>query len=189
MRKTLAMMACAFLLVGSVAGAEMVENPVYQDWAKYKPGTSITHTQATAVAGMDMQMEMTQTLKEITPEKAVVEMSMKSSMIPGNPQAHAMDIPAKVEASQVQTPGKMPEGMKGEAKSLGKEKVKVGEKEYDCEVTAFKGESEGMKSEGKSWTSDQVPGSMVKMEMKAAGGEGNEENMETKMTLKSVEIK
>ena len=186
MRKMLAMFACVCLLAGSAVAAELVENPAYQNWANYKPGTSITHTQEAITGGMNMTMEMTQTLKEITPEKAVVEMGMKNSMMPGAGQSHAMDIPAKIEADKVQTSGKMPEGFKGESKSLGKEKIKVGEKEYECEVTQFKGEGQGMTTEGKSWTSDQVPGTMVKMEMKASGDQGA---MESKLSLKSVEIK
>jgi hypothetical protein len=131
-------------------------------------------------------MEMTQTLKDLTPEKAVIEASVKSAMMPGGAQKHSMDIPAKIEADKAQTAGKLPEGMKGEAKSLGKETVKVGDKSYECEVTQFKGESQGMTSEGKSWTTREVPGNMVKVEMKANGGQGD---METKMALKNVEIK
>jgi len=181
----LAMMACVCLLVGSAA-AELVENPGYTNWAKYKPGTSVTYAHETSSSGMNMQMEMTQTLKEITPEKAVIEMTMKSSMMPGGGQTHAVDIPAKIEAAQMQAPDKLPEGMKGEAKSLGKEKVKVGDKEYECEVTHVKGEAQGMTTDGKTWMSSEVPGSMVKTEMKATGAQGD---MESKMTLKSVVIK
>lgn len=185
MLKLIATVIGVCLFTGTIF-AEQVDNPAYQNWARFKPGTSVIHSQQTAMGGMNMQMEMTQTLKELTPEKAVVDMTVKNSMMPGGGQTSSVTIPAKVDASQAQAPGKMPEGMKGEAKSLGKETVKVSDKSYECEVTQFTGEGQGMKSEGKSWTSNEVPGSMVKMEMKASGGQGS---MDSKMSLKSVVIK
>lgn len=183
MRRVLGMVAALCLLAGVGMAAE-VDNPAYQNWAKYKPGTSITYSQKMDAGGMKMQTEMTQTLKELTPEKAVVEMAMSSAMMPGSKQT--MDIPAKVEEANAVKPGQLPPGVKGETKSLGKEKLKVGDKEYECEVTQFTGEQQGMKSEGKSWTTDELPGNLVKMEMKATGDQGA---MESKMELTKVEIK
>lgn len=184
-------LAIALTCVFSMA-ADLVDNPAYQAWAKYKPGTSITYAQESAMGGMNMTMDMTQTLAELTAESAVIDMSITSSMMPGAPQKQKLTLAAKVEPDKVQDPGKMPPGMKGEAKPLGKEKVKVGDKEYECQVVSFTGEQQGMKMEGKTWTSSEVPGHMVKTEMKATGGQGaqgTQGGIDSKMTLKSVTIK
>lgn len=172
--------------IAAEAAANLVDNPTYQSWAKYKPGTSVTYAQEMGMGAMNMKMETTQTLKDLTPEQAVVEMVIKNEMMPGGGQTQTMTIPAKVEPAKAETVGKMPEGFTGETKSLGKETIKVEEKEYQTEVTEFKGEQaqHGMKFEGKSWTSPQVPSQMVKMEMKSVG-EGQHAGMTITMTLKS----
>lgn len=174
------------ILSVSAFAAELVDNPSYKSWAKFKPGTSIVYSQNADMGAMKMTMEMTQTLTELTPDNAVVEMSMTNSMMPGNPQKQTTKIPAKIESDKVVQPGAMPPGMKGETKSLGNEKVTVGDKEYDCAVTQFSGENAGMKTEGKAWTNPSVPGSLIKTEMKGTGDQGA---MSTTMTLKSVTIK
>jgi hypothetical protein len=176
----------AMMICVSAFAAELVDNPAYQNWAKYKVGTSVTFSNEITMGGMNMSMEMTQTLAELTPEKATVEVQMTNAMMPGEMPKQKMAIPAKVEQGKVQEPGKMPEGMKGEAKSLGKEKVKIGDVEYTCEVTAFTGEGMGMKSEGKSWSCPDVPSGLVKMEMKGSGEQGE---MQSKMAIRSLTIK
>ncbi len=175
------------LLLASGAVAELVANPAYENWSKFKPGTSISYRQNTNMgAGMSMQMDITQSLKEVTEEKAVVEVAISNSMLPGGSQTHTQEVPAKVEKENAVSFTQLPPGMEGEAKSLGKEKVKVGETEYECEVTQIKGVMQGISAEGKSWTSDQVPGGLVKMEMKATGEQGA---VDTNMQLTKIDIK
>lgn len=174
------------LFAGSAIAAEMVDNPVYQSWAKFKPGTTVVYNHEIAAGTMTMNMEMTQKLIEVTPEKATVEMTMTTSAMPNmNHPGRKSEIPAKIDKDQLDTAGKLPQDVKGEAKPLGKENVDVSGKAYECQVTQITGEQRGQKLEGKSWTTPDVPGNMVKVEMKSAG----EQPFSMKMTLSKLDIK
>src|SRR3954451_4019453 len=61
-------------------GADMVDNPQYQSWAKHKPETSITLHNDTSAMGMSMIQQVVQTLSEVTPEKATVEIAVTMEM-------------------------------------------------------------------------------------------------------------
>jgi hypothetical protein len=163
-----AVLAAAWLgavaLAAPAARAEQVDNPAYQSWAKQKVGTTVSHESTSAVAGQEFKTEMAQKLVELTKEKAVIEATTKIN-IPGAPppQPQKMEIAAKVDAAQAK-PGQMPPGMKGEVKEQGSEKVEVAGKSYTCKVYTMTGEAQGAKMTGKTWTSDEVPGQLVKME-------------------------
>ena len=156
----------ALTLMGSAAMAqEMVDNPAYQSWAKFKPGTTVTLTNQSSVGGMSMKMDMVYKLAELTPQKAVVEMTMK---MPEGDNATKMEIMAKMKKEDVKDVT-MPPNVKGEAKVLPDEDVKIGDKTYKCKVIEFTSEAEGMKTTGKSWTCPDMPGQLVKMESKMGG--------------------
>lgn len=173
---------CALALMGSAAMAqEMVDNPTYQSWAKFKPGTTVSLSSDSNMGGVAMKMDMTYKLVELTPEKAVVEMTMK---MPQGDNTTKMDIMAKVKKEDVRDVT-MPPNAKGDAKALPDEDVKIGDKTYKCKVVEFTGENEGMKTAGKSWSCADMPGQIVKMETKMSGAlEGT-----TKMTVTAAEIK
>ena len=178
-------MSLGLCLMASAARAEdeMVANPAYTSWASHKAGTLVTSEMNTSVAGQTMKTEMAQKLVELTPEKAVVEVSIKLNL-PGvpAPAPQKQEIPAKVKASDAK-PGKLPEGVKGEVKETGTEKVEVAGKTYECKVTEFTGEQNGSKTTGKTWTSDKIPGTLAKMETT-----GNAAGQETKMTMTVLKI-
>ena len=178
---------CMTLVAAPAMAAELVDNPTYKSWTKFKPGTSVTYVQEMTMGGTNMNMEMIQTLKEVSAERAVVEVAVKNSMMPAGGQTQSVNIPAKVDAAAAENSGKLPPGFQGEVKSLGKETIKVGDKAYETEVSEFKGEQSqhGMKFEGKTWTSNEVPGQMVKTEMKGTG-EGPHGGMTVTMTLKEL---
>jgi hypothetical protein len=176
------------LVAGQVARAaeEQVENPAYKSWKAQKPGTTVTLESSSAVAGQTFKVEISQKLVEVTPEEATVEVATKIN-VPGAPPqpARTVKIPAKVDKSKA-TPGQLPPGVKGEMKDKGTEKVTVAGKEYSCKVYEFTGESNGVKTSGKSWTSEEIPGGMVKLESTSNVG-GND--AKTTMAVTKIETK
>ena len=78
-----------------------------------------------------------------------------------------------------------PEGMQGNAKVVGTERIEVAGKSYECRVIEFSGEHQGNKATGKSWVSEEVPGVLVKTLVTSEGPVA----AEIKMELMSVELK
>ena len=176
-------------LIGSTARAadeELVENPQYKSWASHKVGSVVTHENSSAVGGQSFKSTITQKLVEITKEKAVIEVATKIDIAGVPPQpAQKHELAAKVKKSEANV-GRLPEGVKGEVKDKGTEKVSVAGKSYNCKVYEFTGETQGVTMKGKSWSADDVPGMLVKMESTAnAAGQ----DMKTTMTLTKVETK
>lgn len=165
---------------------ELVENPAYKSWASHKVGSAVTYESNSVFGAQTIKSEMTQKLSEITPEKAVIEITMKLD-IPGVPPQppQTQEIPAKVKKSQA-TPGKLPEGMKGEVKDKGTEKIEIGGKSYECHVWEFSGEQNGVKSTGTTWTSEKIPGTLAQMKS-AANVAG--QDMKTSLTITKIDTK
>ena len=149
---------------GSFCLGQQVDNPQYKSWAKFKPGTAVT--MKTDAAGTTI--ETTTTLVEVTPEKVVVESKMKMAGMEGmDMPATKMDIPAKVAQAAGGT-------ATGPAPVTKDEEVEVAGKKYKTKVT----ETKSGDTVSKTWTSDEVPGMMVKMESGT-----------TKMALSAITIK
>ena len=182
-----AALTCGLLVsAGRAADEELVENPAYKSWSGHKAGSAVTYQSTTNVGAQNIKTEITQKLVEHTPEKAVVEVSVKID-IPGAqaPPAQKQELKAKVKKSEA-TVGKLPEGMKGQVKEKGTEKVELAGKSYTCKVYEFTGEQNGVKTSGKSWTSEQIPGTLAKMETTAnVGGQ----DMKTTMAVTKIEKK
>ena len=181
--------ALGVCLLGSTARAadeELVENPQYKSWAGQKVGSTVTHENSSAVGGQTFKSTVTQKLVELTKDKAVIEVATKIDIAGVPPQpAQKHELAAKVKKSEA-TVGRLPEGVKGEVKDKGTEKVSVAGKSYNCKVYEFTGEANGVTMKGKSWSADDVPGMLVKMESSAnTGGQ----DMKTTMTLKKIETK
>lgn len=140
---------------------ELVDNPVYQSWAKGKPGTTVTLSQEIIAMGSMRRMDMTSKLVELTPAKAVVETTSKN--IESNSQTTTKaEVRAKVKKQDVVGTLTMEPGIK--VKLLPDEDVTVGGKTYKCKVFEWTGELRGMNTSGKGWACQEVPGQMVKSE-------------------------
>lgn len=175
--------AFAITLVGSLAFAqELVDNPAYQAWARFKPGTSVTLTSETSMAGMSTKVDMTHKLAELTPEKAVVETTV--AMPQGN-NTNKMEILAKVKKEDVRDPAQLPPGVKGQMKVLPDEEVKVLDKTYKCKVVEFTGQQQEMEISGKSWTCPDIPGQLAKLETRMGG----QMSGTTQLTVTALTIK
>ncbi len=161
--------------VALAADEELVDNPAYKNWSAYKAGamTKLATTSDMEMNGQKMtnKSTMTQTLKEITPEKAVVEIVMEVT-VQGNTMkmpAQTQEIKAKVPKDQV-TPH--PQGVTVTKKGEGDEEITVGDKKYKCHWQEYemKGEAGGetkqdMSGTTKVWTCPDVVGGVVKMQM------------------------
>jgi hypothetical protein len=148
---------------------EMVPSPQYTSWAKHKPGTVVTMKSDMTTAGMAMTMDMTQTLKEVNPDKAVVDVGVKLNMGGMNQESKQVnEIAAKVAKGHEVVPA----DFQGTSKQVGNEKLTVAGKSYDCTVYEIAGDSPQGKSTGKIWHTPEIPGGMAKMEMKVEGQMG-----------------
>ena len=138
-----------------------IDNPMYQKWATFKVGTAAKYKQVTEAAGNKTESEIVYTLIELTPEKAVVEMT-GSMLIMGNktemPKTK-MEHMAKVKKIEPLATGTVDAAKPKESD----EEIEVPAGKIKCHLT----ETEAKVGEGavysKIWSSDEVPGTMVKM--------------------------
>jgi hypothetical protein len=165
-----AMVAVGMILAGGAvcSAADQIDNPQYTAWAKFKPGTSVTTKMVSDAAGQKTEMEITTTLVEVTAAKLVLE--AKTSMSAGGQK---MEMPAQKTdvAAKVDKPAAVavaPDAPKGEVKESTDE-VEVMGKKVKCKVMETKTTANGMNINSKTWTSDEIPGGMVKMETKMDG--------------------
>lgn len=165
MLRTVAVTA-ALLLVASVSFAAEGENP----FKNAKVGDWVSYTTTSKMAGMEMQMEMKQTVSKKTDEEATIDVSTK---------VHGQDIKSSftVKLNEKYDPRKMQmAGAEVEVKELG-----TGEEELDINgkkiktkwaqyETTGKANGQPFNSKGKSWVSTEVPlGGMVKSETELKG--------------------
>jgi hypothetical protein len=174
------MVMSAVLAIGAMVcyAQDMVDNPAYKAWASFKAGAMVKTEMATAAGEMKTQIEQTQTLKEVTADKAVVEVKM-TMVIAGNKTempAKNMDIPAKVEKGKV---GPKPDA---EVKE-GDEEIEVAGKKFKCKWTETKMKQGEMNITSKVWITTEIPGSMAKMESQTEG------TVKSQTTMKVVEFK
>ena len=172
--KTLLAVSVVLAMGAAVCYAEeMVDNPAYKLWASFKAGAMVKTEMNTVAGDMKTQMEQTQTLKEVTPEKAVVEVKM-SMVMSGNKTdmpANTMEIPAKIEKAKAEA--KPPNA---EVKE-GTEEIDVAGKKMQCKWTETKMKQGEMNITSKVWTAPEIPGSVAKMETKTEGQVKSETSM------------
>ena len=150
----------------SAPADDFTDSPLYASWAKLKPGSSITLSVEMMAMGQDVKTQVLQKLTEVAPEQLIVETTMTSPGRTVGPTKVA--IKAKVPKDEADRT-RLPPGMKGQTKELADETVEAGGKSYKCKVTEFVGELQGGTTKGKIWSSDEVPGGMVRTEMTTEG--------------------
>ncbi|HEY4328744.1 MAG TPA: hypothetical protein VGN88_03340 [Phycisphaerae bacterium] len=180
------LLAAALLLSGAnfCHAADQIDNPQYKSWAKYKAGTSITLSMVSDMAGNKTEMQTTTTLLEITADKAVVEskMSMNAGGQKMDMPATKTEVAAKIDKPAVATtaPATTAPDVKQSTDTLT-----VSGTAIKCNVTESKSSANGMNTNSKVWTSDQVPGGLVKSETTMDGAmKGTTSQTLTAMTIK-----
>jgi hypothetical protein len=173
-RNTAVVLFALALMAPAAFAAEQIDNPMYAQWKKYKPGTWVTTKTVADFGGNKSETETTTKLIEITPEKAVIEMTSVMSFggqkLPPQPGTK-MDVPAKVNKPDAAATGDQP---KPDVKESS-EDVTVSGKTLKCKVTETTTKGPAGEMTAKVWQSDEVPGSVVKMETKMAQGSSKSE--------------
>jgi len=174
MRKhRLCCVASALCVVGisAAAMADQVDNPVYVSWARLKPGTSVTVEQTfelPAAPGGAHVLVVTTKLLKVTPEKVVVENTSTSK---AGDSKEEVEIPAKVQAGQELMAGFGPtKDLQPVVKNIktGKQSLDVGGNKVETtthEFTIETTDTPAMAGTVKTWTSPEVPGNLVKVEL------------------------
>jgi hypothetical protein len=139
----------------SATFAEQIDNPMYGYWAKFKPGSVLKTTTESISGEVKMTLDSETTLQAVTPEKVTVEIKTdgKSGDTKLKQRIRKQDIPAKFEKP---------------ANTVIKhstEEITVGGKTYKCLVSEETRETVNIKT----WTSEEVPGGVVKAEVKSDG--------------------
>jgi hypothetical protein len=165
--------ATAVCLAPLAARAADDENP----YKNAKVGDFATYKMETKVAGFTVAGNMTQKVTAKNDKEATVEGSGKISL-----NGKDMDIPATKQTIDLTKPydptkvgggGGLPPGTDAKIEKLkdGKEKIKVGGKEYECTWTTYKMKAKAagqeIDADLKVWMSKDIPLGMAKMEMKA----------------------
>jgi hypothetical protein len=167
MRARLLVFAVAVFLMPVVSqGQDKDDNP----FKKAKVGDYLLFKMSTSVMGKDVEMTMKQT---------VTAMDEKEATVKATTSFMGLELPAqttKVDLTKPYDPASAAAQGKGKGKfektGEGKEKIKVGDKTYDCTWLAGKVvadvKGKAFNSDIKVWFSPAVPLSgMVKMEMKS----------------------
>jgi len=163
-------MLFAVLVLGMVApvafGADLVDNPEYKHWASYKPGTTrkleaTTESPGDIVPPDVLALVLTDTLREVTGEKVVIEMEAGGRTFTLHPN-QMREIAAKVTKEEATKPTGSPGVQKATKKGEGDEEITVGGKKYKCHWTEYQTSFKGDEGTLKTWTTDQVPGGLVK---------------------------
>jgi len=184
----LGVLVLSLLLSSSVRAAEL-EGMRYEAWAKFKVGSSHTLSGTVDAGQMQIPSEITQKLIDVKPDHVTVELTSTVTIMgrqhTGKPQQH--EIPVKDKDVQ--------------AKDLGEDSVDAMGRTFKCHVYEVSGKDAAPPPPGpggrpapqdaervaKIWVSPEVPGGLVKMEIKGRRPQG--EDMTVTYLLKSFEAK
>lgn len=171
---TLRLLAAALVVAAAPLAARAADDE--HPYKSVKVGDFVTYKLSMKVAGMDATGTLTQTVTAKTDKEATVKAAGKFNIL-----GMDIDIPAsenKIDLTKPFDPtqvngGALPAGtdVKVEKLKEGKEKVKIGDKEYEAAWTTYKVKGKAMNqeldSEMKTWMAKNVPMGLVKMEMTA----------------------
>ena len=167
------MVVAASMLVASlelVSAQEMIPNPEFASWAKFRKGTSVTRKMTSGLNGITTETRMITTLLEVTETKVVVEISEVTHLngmdIRTPPKKH--EIPKTLPLTPGQKPhipGSRPQGTVEE----GTETMKIGGIDYKTRWYRTKATRSGSEVEGRFWFADEMPGIVVKIESTTKG--------------------
>lgn len=152
------------------AAGELVPNPDYVYWSKFKKGTSVSYKTAGKAGIMSVNSVSTQTLVEVGGDKIVLELTTTQEGVakPFTTTRSApkmVELPAGMSKKDSAAEKERPAGTTAE----GTEVLKVAGREYKTRWYRYATDAGGDKLEGKLWLSDEVPGKVVRSETKITG--------------------
>jgi len=168
LRTIRALLASAILVVSLPLVAtpadddEMVENPMYAHWAKFKPGATATVHEKTTYSGEKLPVPDEKTvhykLESVSDDKVVVRSVVVEREVFGtvesSPSRHTY--PAKLKKSY------LAEAVPELKAKKGEETIKWKDKELECKTLTGSYKKDDDTIEFKICVSDKVPGGIVK---------------------------
>jgi hypothetical protein len=157
-------LALAFGALASAQDKKTVDNPAFASWSKFKAGAAVTLKMTNDAGGTKSSTTMTTKLVEVKADEVTVEVTTETEVMgmkfaaPAMKQTHKKSIEIPANTKVPEATGK-PEGTTEE----GTETVKVGATEVKTKWYKFKTKTPAGDFEGQVWTSDDVPGMVVKM--------------------------
>ena len=149
------MNALLLLAVALQAG----DNPEFPYWKSMKPGSTAKYKLEMNQGGQAITGEMVRTLLEVAADKCVVE--RKGKMMVGD---QTIDVP--VEKEDVKAKEEKPEKILKDAF----EEIEVAGKKMKCRYMETEKEEEGGKTFAKVWAHEDVPGGVVRADVKMGDG-------------------
>ncbi len=165
--KRIGWLAAATLV--AMAGTVWTE-PVKNTWAKFKPGTTIKIKNSTSGSIGSMKFEenstITSTLKEVTESEVVItKITEVTRMMNGQVQKQK-PLETWPHYPIMAEPPPEPEG---EVVETGEEELTISSRKFKCKWTQRIQNVEENQVTSKTWTSDDMPGGLVKLEMSSEG--------------------
>jgi len=168
-----ALTVCAFAAAGCLSALparadDMKDNPKYQAWAKFKPGSNSTIATDIEAGPNKIHLEITRTLISVTDKEAVIESVTTVNMMG---QDHKQPptretIPVQIGKDQIKSTDDK------DVEAMGKTfKCKVWEAAGDPDAKPQAHAAPGMDPSKKAviYASDEVPGGIVKIEATGRG--------------------
>ena len=190
MKRFTPLLAIAFLAGTSGAAdppapAGKLANPAYASWAKVPKGTAVTLKVVSDSAGQKSEVSMTSTLVELTADKATVEMVSVTKA--GGQEFKLPPTKQEFERFVAAPPGydpkapPKPEGLVEQSDTT----LKIAGTSYKAKYTKIKQTpAPGTEVVVESWTSDDVPGMVLKSSSSYAGN-----GVVSKSSTELVEVK
>ena len=165
--------------------AALVPNPAYVHWSKYKPGTSVTYKVISTVNGTPTTAILTQTLQSVDAESLKIGTAVKVTM-----GGQTMDQPPRT----VTLPAMVGPAVAAENDptrtadpnaKVSTEQVEVNGKKVQAKLIETTASRNGMNLKIKAWTSDEIPGQLVKLQTTGTGGA----QLSSEMNVESYDVK
>jgi hypothetical protein len=155
----LVLVVAAMISIAGLARAEEIANPTFENWKKFAEGSSATISTTIDANGQKMNSETTNKLASKADDAITVEVS-------GTMEAFGQKRPIPTQSQKV--PPKVEKADAPVQVGESTEKVEAAGKTFDCKVyEVTKKMPNGQTIKAKSWVSDDVPGGVVKMEVKS----------------------
>src|SRR5262249_31604251 len=163
--------AAALLLSAGYSLAETVDNPEFANWKKFPKGTTVTLKITSKMGEMTSETSLTHKLIEVGDDKVVLESSavIKSMGRETKAPTRKREVPRKTELPKGAKKGDCTRGTPPGTTEEGTETIKVAGKSLKTKWYKYKIEMGGVKADSKMWSSDEVPGMIVKMDASSSG--------------------
>ncbi|MFZ2960405.1 MAG: hypothetical protein WA705_26290 [Candidatus Ozemobacteraceae bacterium] len=158
-------LALAFLLAVTNIdlAADMVVNPAYAKWAKFKVGTYVKYKKTVEANGKTTESELTKTLVEVSSSKAVIETAESISIVGKKTDVTKtrFEFPARIEKFTPMADRKQNLDVQISPQQ-SEEQITVAGEIIKCKTMTSSFDTGGAEKAFKTWTNENIPESLVK---------------------------